>query len=342
MSSKTFRMEERDYDILKDIAQCGGLTAEQINYLHFAPVVMKGRLGIHSNCQRRLKLLREAKFLSRIDRYQLLKEGKKPYLYALSSHGAECLSEHLGCAIVDLQWRKRDTRLRPNYIEHLIMTNNIRSAVMKAVRRSAGLVLLEWRDELTLAKLHNAFKIPLRRADRSTEMVSLIPDAYFVLQTPTGELKHFFLEVDRGTEKAAGNHESDRTYKRKIETYLEFLEGTLYQEKEVQGKKMRSLYEERYGTHTGRVLTVTTGMKRLDRLKKVSEDAGARQRFWFTLHKTVMLPNIEDFNLSEDAPKREKKATAHFPNILSDKLWSFACNDTGELHSLDEHFQRQP
>src|SRR5690349_18908820 len=51
--------------------------------------------------------------------------------------------------------------------------------------------------------------------------------------------------------------------------------------------KRGGLYEKRYGTHKGRVLTITTSEERLVNLKRVTEEAEGMQRFWFTTFDKV-------------------------------------------------------
>src|SRR5262245_37151203 len=128
-------LPERVYSILWIIAACGGMTAAQISVLLFPPAMLK-RKGdkllpapksiVHSNCQSWLKRLRKIGYLRRIERYQLLSEGKKSYVYAVTERGAQALAAHLGCEVQDLQWRRTDVRLKPEYLEHLILTNDVR------------------------------------------------------------------------------------------------------------------------------------------------------------------------------------------------------------------------
>jgi hypothetical protein len=46
-------------------------------------------------------------------------------------------------------------------------------------------------------------------------------------------------------------------------------------------------YQERYGTRSMRVLTVTTSDHRLANLKAVTEKVGGKGRFWFTTFERV-------------------------------------------------------
>ena len=80
------------------------------------------------------------------------------------------------------------------------------------------------------------------------------------MQTPRG-VAHFFLELDRGTM-------TTRRFKQKILAYQVYYASGAYQ--------------RRYGTRSLRVLTVTTSAGRTESLKRISEQAGGKQRYWFT------------------------------------------------------------
>jgi hypothetical protein len=70
-----------------------------------------------------------------------------------------------------------------------------------------------------------------------------------------------------------GNRLSRSSKSEKVQAYLEYTRS---------GK-----YAERYGTRSLRVLTVTTGEKRLANLKRATEQAGGREMFWFTTVEQV-------------------------------------------------------
>lgn len=260
---------------MKAIAAYGGLTALQISTLYFPAAAIRGEAVPHSNCQHRLKLLRESGYIRRVERYQLLTEGKKPYLYALTRKGAQLLASFLGCDVQDVDWRQTDIRLTPPYVEHLILTNDVRVAITKAVQDTPPLRLVAWHDELMLKRTHHADTITIKTVQGKTLKGKLIPDAYFALSAgAVQEDKHFFLEIDRGTETGASSDESQRTWIRKVLMYLEYYQRG-------------GVYEQRYGTYKGRVLTVTTSEARLGHLKRLTEEAGGKQRFWFTTFERV-------------------------------------------------------
>lgn len=314
--SVSFRMTDRDLKILQIIGKCGGLTAEQVGRHFFEVPVVNGKIATHSNGQRRMKFLKNAGFVQRIERYQLLSEGKKPYLYTLTESGAECLAEYLGCKVEDLEWRKKDTRLRHNYIEHLILTNDVRLAIMKSIEKKPDMELLFWHDELELEKINSRDKIPIE-VDGKTQYVKLIPDAFFVF-TQSEVSRYCFLEIDRGTQTIVSNDETYRTWERKVKTYINYFKS--------------GLYEQMAGTISGRVLTVTTSEQRRDRLLEVSEKVGALQRFWFTTHKDSTQPWIEKVT----TPEGEEKLVAVSPDIIRDPIWKMAKDTTDRLHRLCE------
>jgi hypothetical protein len=95
--------------------------------------------------------------------------------------------------------------------------------------------------------------------------VSLIPDSYFVIETPHGRA-HFFLELDRGTM-------STTRFTTKILAYNTYVESGAYQ--------------RRYQTRSLRVLTVTSSSKRLTNLKEATDDAKGGRLFWFTTLRAV-------------------------------------------------------
>jgi hypothetical protein len=271
----------RDVQILYAIALLGCATAEQIEQLYYTPGFSKklNKKVTSSSCQGRLRdLLREG-YLRLIERYQLLREGKKPYIYALTDAGASFLARQLGCEVVDLPWRRTDTRLRADYIEHLLLTNSFRTVVLRGVTDTPPLVLRTWHDDLTLKSTHASDKMRITGPTGKQQTAVLVPDGYFVLgntslYTGGDDEKAFMVEIDRATEPVFSNDEQRASWVRKIRMYLEYF-------------KANGFYQQRYGTHKGRVLTITTSEQRMNNLIKMTEQAGGMQRFWFTTFDLV-------------------------------------------------------
>jgi hypothetical protein len=98
-------------------------------------------------------------------------------------------------------------------------------------------------------------------------------DGYFHLKTSGYEF-HFLLETDRRTVVGQYSRWGGKDWSRKIRTYIAYFTPS--------APGQPSLYEQRFGTSKLRVLTVTTGQIRLDNLKRITEQVGGRDRFWFT------------------------------------------------------------
>ena len=97
--------------------------------------------------------------------------------------------------------------------------------------------------------------------------VTIVPDGYFLLAA--GEHNyHNFLEIDMGTVTGRSDNYSRRTFSRKIRGYIAY--GSSDQ------------YKERYQAESMRLLTVTTGKKRMENLISVTESVGGGELFWFT------------------------------------------------------------
>jgi len=293
---------------------------------------------VHSNCERRLKQYKDAGLVKRIERYQLLREGKKPYLYSLTPQGADVLCEHFECTVEELGWRKLDTRLRANYIEHLIMTNDVRLAIERAVEETPGIELVTWRDELALAHAHSEDKITYQFIDGSTKDVTLNPDAYFLLRSQDGQERHHFVEIDRGTETAMSSDESYRTWGRKIDTYIQYF----YAKNKTTGQ---TYLQARYGTPNARVLSVTTSQRRMERLIEASERVGAKGRFWFAVHAELVKPIIygrwQRVTYESGSETDVLFYTSQRPDVLHGPVWTIATKDRAEKHAFIETFTRK-
>jgi len=120
---------------------------------------------------------------------------------------------------------------------------------------------MEWVDEKRL----KAMKEKVPDPSKPGRTLPFVPDGFFALQV--GERRAcFFLEVDRGTMPTG-------RFQTKVRAYLSFRQS---------GRGV-----ERFGTRNFRVLTVTSGKKRLASLLKATEKAGGDHHFWFTTFSQI-------------------------------------------------------
>lgn len=241
-------LTERDKHILEMVYQCRVLRQDHLHQLFFG--------SSETASQRRLALLYhhgflERKFLTVRASYLL-----SPALYMLDTRGAEVLRAELGYET--FHWQSKDKQVGQQFLEHTLMINDVRVAITLACRIH-NLTLPTWKSEADLKAAYD--RVEIRDVSGRKKSISLIPDSYFVLDTPRGKT-HFFLECDRG-------HMSAQKFATKIAAYITYYRS--------------GAYEERYKTTSLRVLTVVLSQKRLETLKRVTEQTGGDGRFWFGL-----------------------------------------------------------
>jgi hypothetical protein len=240
------RLTERDLQILQAVYAYRVLTTQHLKTLFFTS--LRQTYG-------RLSLLYHHGFLDRQFLGVHADKMNTPILYVLDRRGAECLQAHLG---LEVTWSKRDKTLTPTFLEHTLAINSVRVAIACACQQQPGFQLTTWLGENDLKADYDY--VPIRRENGRLKSVSVIPDSYFALETPRGTA-HFFLELDRGTM-------TTQRFKTKILAYQAYYASGAYQ--------------RRYQTKSLRVLTVTISAARAASLRRVTEAADGKQRYWFT------------------------------------------------------------
>jgi hypothetical protein len=264
------RLTARDVEIVEAVHQYRVLRQDQIQGLFFST---------KNAAQRALARLYDHGFLER--KFLPVLYGRSPTLYVLDKRGADLLRSKHGYE--DLNWYASSKALKTDFIEHTTALNDFRVSVVVAARRR-GLKLTTWASESQLKADYDRVRIAEVR-----QPVSVIPDGYFVLDTPRGEA-HFFVEVDRGTETL-------QRFKQKVSAYIAYHES--------------GGYERRYGTRSLRILTIATGEGRLANLRTATrpgvEGTRGRQRFWFALASDLTPATVLSepvwYLAEEDAPR---------------------------------------
>lgn len=247
-------LNPRDMEILQSVYTYRFLTSTQLAKMFFSS---------KSFAYRRLRKLYDHGFLDRIQRP--VTEGKSELLYSLWTEGARVLSKKLNMSRQELGWSKSKNRVRGEFLEHELEVTRFRLAIEEACKNNEGYSLMEWRnkEELKFKKGNISYGEKVRERGKN---IILIPDAYFVLQTPKGTA-HFFLEIDRDTETAS------KVFKRKMKGYKMYFE--------------RGLFRKRFGGKNFRVLTVTTNSMRLTSLVKVTGEFGLGIVYWFATSNVI-------------------------------------------------------
>ena len=231
----------------------------------------------------RLKRLYQHRFLQRRWLTVEYGQGMGQALYLLDRRGAETIAQRVGIDVPSLQWTPSHNRVSFPFLEHTLMINDVRIALSLAAR-GLGYPLERWipEDELTAHPDHVV--LPMYRGVRK---VAVIPDGYFSLHLGDKRAS-FLLEADRATV-------SNKHWALRVRSCMEYVRS--------------GRYSRRYGAHSLRVLTVTTGEKRLANLKRTTEKARGDSTFWF-----ASLPSVEA------------------ASVLSQPIWQVAGQDG--LHTL--------
>jgi len=159
-SESTFRPTARDIHIIEAVYTYRALTASQISALFFPKTTIKEKPKTHSNCERRLRLLTQHGYLLKKEQAHLLSEGKKELVYHLAKKGAEEIATLYGVPVAKLDWRPGQENISNLFRDHLLATNAVRIAIVKAAA-THGYELVEWRDDKTLKREHANIKVPI-------------------------------------------------------------------------------------------------------------------------------------------------------------------------------------
>jgi hypothetical protein len=249
------RLTERDLHIIRSVYEYRMLTTQHLQTLFFS--------SLHQ-AYARLAALYHHGFLDRQFLGVHADKMNTPLLYVLDRRGAELLQANLG---VEVTWSKDLKQVTALFLEHTLAINTVRVAIAKACALQ-GWQLLTWQGENDLKAAYE--RVTIRTGGGRMREISLIPDSYFVLETPRGKA-HFFLELDRGTMTTT-------RFKSKIEAYQVYYQSGAYQ--------------RRYETRSLRVLTVTLSEIRAENLRQVSEEAGGKQRYWFTVLEKIQPQSV--------------------------------------------------
>ena len=239
-------MNQRDLRVLQAVHGCRVLRRDQIQRLLFPSKNTANEL---------LKRLYQNGFLQR--RWLQVEYGKGmgQALYLLDRRGAEAVASNRGTDVPRLHWSPSHNRVSFPFLEHTLMINDVRIAVSLAAKRLSR-PLERWIPEEELTAHPDYVTLPMFRGTRK---VAVIPDGYFSLHLGDRRAS-FFLEADRATV-------SNKRWAVRVRACMEYVRS--------------GRYSQRFDARSLRVLTVTTGEKRLANVKRTTEKARGDATFSF-------------------------------------------------------------
>ena len=250
-------LTERDREVIKTVHAYGMLSRSQIETLLFTPEKGQGHPTKTSRCRRRLQLLYHNEYLERIPVRVQFGPGCSDFVYCLARRGAELVSKEVDG---EINWRPGSKVLTAFFLEHTLKTNDFRIAVVMAAE-AEGFTAVNWVDENAL----KAMQVQVRNPESVVESLPFRPDGFFSLMMKEGAAC-FFVEIDRGTMPSTRFADKVKAYR---------------------GCRQSGTSHQRFGTRNFRVLTVTTGKRRLKNLVKATEEARGDHRFWFATFDAI-------------------------------------------------------
>jgi len=257
------RLTPRDIALVDAIYRYRVLRRDQAQQLFFPS---------KNTANQRLKLLHQHGFLARRRLPVEYGQGSGQALYLLGGRGAGLVATQLGVDVTEIGWRRTHNHVSSPFLEHTLMVNDVRLAV-EAAASQQGYQIETWlrEEELKVAPDRVWVEIQARQRRR----IAIVPDAYFRLST-VGRRACFFLEADRATE-------TQGRWAQKIRAYLAYVHS--------------GAYLRRYGSRSLRILTVTTGEKRvMNLLRTTAKICQPREQglFWFTSLEHVAQDTVLD------------------------------------------------
>lgn len=244
------RLTPRDIALVDAIYRCRVLRRDQAQRLFFPS---------KNTANQRLKLLHQHGFLARRRLPVEYGQGSGQALYLLGGRGAALVAAQLGVDVAEIGWRRTHNHVSSPFLEHTLMINDVRLAV-EAAASQQGYQIETWLREEELKVAPD--RVWVETQARQRRRIAIVPDAYFRLST-AGHRACFFLEADRATE-------TQGRWAQKIRAYLAYVHS--------------GSYLRRYGSRSLRVITVTTGEKRMVNLVRTTAQvcrADEQRLFWF-------------------------------------------------------------
>jgi hypothetical protein len=160
-----------------------------------------------------------------------------------------------------VRWKKDYTRRTEWFLEHRLMISNFRCVLELALRETPGVELVRWEQGQEIW-----IKATIPGSPRRT--VRVAPDARFTIRE-AGQLRHFFLEMDRSTEE----------HRRLLQKYLGYwwyLQSPHFHQAHPDSRRVNVLFVT---TGHQRMLNMAETLRQMPRPNRATH--GGKGLYWF-------------------------------------------------------------
>jgi len=272
----------RDLDILRSLGEGRYLTAQAIEWLHWASWRDRWQRWAEQDVTTRPPYKACSWMYTRLRRFEqvgLVIKIRRPVnlgttsfrrahdVYALSERGAALLNDMGGQDVGMVSYEQARPRSFLT-LAHSAEVGQVYAALRAKVATTRDLDFADWQGEMQLAKAYDRIPVRVGQPDGSTHTRTLPvqPDGTFRLVTPQMSVR-CFVEVDRGRPV--------KTWREKILAYHAYTNSTALQ--------------HRYGTTWFMLLTITTDEAQRRKLMEATAQVlgAANDRYLFALEATI-------------------------------------------------------
>lgn len=270
---RPIKLTQRDQQILLGLHRYRFLTTDHLQSL----TGTQSRWAMNA----RLRLLYDHKYVDRPKaQYAIFAYAdKRPLVYALGNKGASFLSTRYGLKMpAKVYWTEKNRRVRERHIEHTLGISDFMVEIEMMCQAQCDIEFIDPETILAGSPVQTQkARYPFRwkttiRHNGERQEIALAPDYVFGLRkTDTGQVRYYFVEIDRGTMPVTRRDIRQTSFIRKIHSYADTLET--------------GIAKKRFGIGGFQVLTVTTSEKRIAAIQyaiaKLPERNFSAQTFLF-------------------------------------------------------------
>ena len=259
-------LTERDCQVLVAVHQQGFLTTDLVE-LAFFPPRCGSRSSASSKAYERLRDLWLWGYLERVELpVARVLGGRRPFLYSLGQQGVALVETRMGTATLPVQPRRLDR------LDHVFVDHDLNAAALwwnvkvQLIRRGGCRWLWIGERELRAKRMRV-------RAPQADYWLPFLPDAYFEVIYPNGDVQCVLVEIDMGTLTL-------RRFARKMQAFETALEDEVFR---------RHFKQDDF-----KVLVVSQSRRRIEALRRVAGRAFPNERhgdYYFSTFGDALTPS---------------------------------------------------